>query len=127
MKKLLVMLLVALVMFQGAAMANMVSGTVKSVNQTENKIEVANSSGESNWIWYGSDTKWSGVTSPAELQGKSVEIVATLDAATKNWKATSVSIAASQAPAASTTQAASEQAPAASAPAAAPAAKQAEM
>ena len=113
MKKAMVLLIVALIALQGVALANTVSGKVTAVDATGNKIQVASASGESSWILYSATTKWAGVTSPAELQGKSVQIEAIEDAA-KNWQATSITVAAQ---AAAALQASLTQAPAAAAPA----------
>ena len=119
MKKVLMIVLVALVAFQVAAFAAEISGTVKSVDATAMKLEVSEEGKmESTWVAYTAETKWpEGVTDPATLVDKSV--VVTTDDVTK--AATSVEEAkAAEAPAAAPAE------PMAEAPVAAPAEPMAE-
>ena len=92
----MLLLLVAMIALQGAAYAKIIGGSVLSVDAEAKKIEIRSSADAvtaSTWVGYNINTKWLGVTDPKELEGKTVEIEAIEDAATKNWIASSVEVA----------------------------------
>jgi hypothetical protein len=89
MKKILMILVAAVALFQTAAFAAIVEGAVKSVDAEAKKIQIGD-----NWITYGDTTTWpAGITDPSSLVGKNVTV--NTDDATS--QATSVAEAAAQA------------------------------
>lgn len=100
MKKIMVLLLVAFVAFQGAIFAaNAVEGTLKSVDTAAKKLEVTTVEGDSS-VAYGDETKWpEGVTDPSTLIGKQIK-VSTDEATSAAAQVEEVAAAAEAAPAA---------------------------
>lgn len=74
MKKAILLAGILTLVFQNAALADTVSGTVKSVDTSGKKLEIDSEKGFS-WVAYTSSTKWpAGVTDPSTLTGKKVSI-----------------------------------------------------
>ncbi|OGW80072.1 MAG: hypothetical protein A3G33_03985 [Omnitrophica bacterium RIFCSPLOWO2_12_FULL_44_17] len=88
MKKITLLLIVALVILQGAAFAETLKGTVKAVDAVKKEMEIISLMGPST-IAYEDATTWpADVTDPATLVGRRVSV--TTDDTTK--KATSVEV-----------------------------------
>ncbi len=75
MKKMILLPAIALVVCGTAYAAGMVSGTIKSVDASNSKLEVVVSNTETKWVPYTPSTEWPvGVTDPAALKDKAVDI-----------------------------------------------------
>ncbi len=100
------LLLAVACVFQGAAFAETVSGKVVSADSAANSLKIAKADSaagaeEQVTVWVKPDTAFSGAASLADLkEGEEVSIEAAQDAATGNWQASSVKVAAAAAPAA---------------------------
>ena len=68
-------LILAAFVFQGAALAGTVAGTVNSVDSAMKKLEISAADGTSSSVSYGDTTTWpAGVTDPSTLVGKKVSV-----------------------------------------------------
>lgn len=89
-------LVAALVLYQGTAFAQLISGKVASTDATAKSITISQTNAETGTnedvtVWVKDETAYTGVDSLAELMaGDEVLVETEEDAATKNWMATSV-------------------------------------